>query len=198
MLGTRQSSKALAEPQPRQWTRKEYYRLLDLGFFRNQRVELIEGEIIERPPMKNSHAVAVSLALDALRAAFGERYWIRPQLPLHLGPRSEPEPDVSVVPGDARDYQDHPTTALLVVEISDTSLSFDRGRKKGLYAGAGIAEYWIVNLVDKQLEVYRDPQRESRRPRHHTYRKVTLLKLGAAVEPLAAPNARVTVNSLLP
>jgi Uma2 family endonuclease len=198
MLGTRQKAKTLAEPQPRRWTRKEYYRLLDLDFFRNQRVELIEGEILEMPSMKNPHAIALGLAQDVLGAVFGPGYWVRNQLPLHFGSRSEPEPDFAVVQGGPRDYQDHPTTALLVVEISDTTLSFDRGRKKSLYARAGIEDYWIVNLMDDQLEVYREPQLESRRPRRYTYSKVTMLKPGAVAKPLAAPNARIAVSNLLP
>jgi Uma2 family endonuclease len=180
------------------WTTKEYYRLYDLGFFDGQRVELIEGEIIVMPVMKNPHAIAITLAEDALRAAFGPGHWIRPQMPLHFGLWSEPEPDVAVAQGGPRDYADHPTTALLVVEISETTLRYDRGRKGPLYAQAGITDYWIVNLVDRQLEVYRDPQPDPKRPRHYTYAQVTILKATDVVTPLAAPNARIAVADLLP
>jgi len=172
--------------------------LYKLGFFRGRRVELIEGEIIDMPPMMNPHAVAVSLALDALSAAFGVGYWVRPQLPLHLGPRTEPEPDVSVAPGKARDYQDHPTTALLALEISYTSLRFDRERKGDVYARAGIADYWIVNLVDRQLEVCRDPHLDPGQPPGWKYGTITILKAGDSVAPLAAPNARIAVSDLFP
>lgn len=95
---------------------------------------------------------------DALRKAFGEGTHVRIQLPLALDPSSEPEPDVTVVRGSPRDYRDaHPSAALLVVEVADTTLSHDRDQKGSLYARAGVADYWIVNLVDQVLEVYRDP-----------------------------------------
>jgi Uma2 family endonuclease len=161
-------------------------------------VELIEGEIIAMPPMMNPHAVGLGLAQDVLGAVFGTDYWVRNQLPLHFGPRSEPEPDVAVVPGEPRDYQDHPTTALLVVEISDTSLRYDRGRKAGVYARAGIADYWIVNLVDNQLEAFRDPQPDSQQPGRYAYGTITVLKATEVLAPLAAANARIAVNDLLP
>ncbi|MBI4572140.1 MAG: Uma2 family endonuclease [candidate division NC10 bacterium] len=98
------------------------------------------------------------LTQDALRKAFGEGTHVRIQLPLALDPSSEPEPDVTVVRGSPRDYRDaHPSAALLVVEVADTTLSHDRDQKGSLYARAGVADYWIVNLVDQVLEVYRDP-----------------------------------------
>src|SRR5947209_6068047 len=116
------SAMSLVRPTLRRWTRSEYYRLADLGLFRGQRVELIGGEIIQMPPQKNLHAIAIGLAEDALRAAFGPGHWVRPQLPLHLRPRSAPEPDLAVVLGSPRDYAgaNHPRTALLVIAVSDT------------------------------------------------------------------------------
>ena len=198
MTRIKNQPKAPPEPKAKRWTRKEYYRLYQLGFFRGRRVELIEGEIVEMPPMLNPHAVAVSLALDALRAAFGAGYWVRPQLPLHLETNTEPEPDVSVVSGGARDYQDHPTMALLALEISYTSLRFDRERKGNVYARAGIADYWIVNLVDGELEIYRDPQPDPMRPGCSKYGTITILKAGDSVAPLAAANSRIAVSDLFP
>ncbi len=83
-------------------------------------------------------------------------YTVRNQMPLALDENSEPEPDVAVVPGKARDYtQAHPTTAVLVVEVADATLRLDRKTKQAVYARNGIAEYWIVNLKDNSLEVYR-------------------------------------------
>src|SRR5262245_27044206 len=141
----------LAEPRTRRWTRDEYYQMADLCWFQDQRVELIDEEIIERSPQRNQHSVALLLVEEALRAAFGNGFWIRTQLPLHLASESEPEPDVAVVPGRAREYHEHPTTALLVVEVSDATLGFDSKRKASLYASAHIADYWIVNLADERL-----------------------------------------------
>src|SRR5687768_13193559 len=99
----------------RRWTRSEYYRMGDLGFFNNQRVQLLNGTVYQWPLMSNAHAAGVSLTHDELRAAFGKGYWARNQAPLTLGRDSEPEPDLAVVPGAIRDFKDHPTTALLVV-----------------------------------------------------------------------------------
>jgi Uma2 family endonuclease len=191
-------AKPQALPRTWRWTREEYYRLYDQGFFQDRRVELIDGEIVEMPVMKNPHAVAITLVEEALRSAFGSGHWFRVQMPLHLGPDSEPEPDVAVVPGNPRDYDDHPTTALVLVEISEPTLAFDRGRKGSLYARAEIADYWIVNLVDRQLEVYGDPLRNKRRPEKSAYRQAATLKPPDTVTPLAMPNAQIKVADLLP
>jgi Uma2 family endonuclease len=191
---------SIVKPTARRWTRAEYYRLAELGLFRKERVELIEGEIIQMPPQKNFHAVAIGLAEQALQAAFGPGHWIRIQAPLHLRPRSAPEPDLAVVPGHPRDYatSDHPTMALLIVEVSDTTLAYDRTRKASLYARAGIADYWIINLIDQRLEVRRQPVRD--RSQRYGWAYADLLSLAAAdhVTPLAAPAARIAVADLLP
>src|SRR5262249_3117373 len=132
------------------------------------------------------------------RAAFGVGFWIRTQAVLNLGPESEPEPDLSVVPGGPRDYPEHPKTALLVVEVSDTTLWLDRTRKRPLYASAGLADYWIVNLVDRQVEVHRNPIADSAAPLGFRYADVTIHGPGDFLSPLAAPSARVAVADLLP
>ncbi len=198
MPRTGSQQKPAAAPRTKRWTRKEYYRLFDLGFFEGKRVELIEGEILEMPAMSSPHAVALGLTHEALRMAFGAGYWIRDQAPLHLGPRSEPEPDVAVVAGEPRDYQHHPTSALLVVEISSRTLYYDRGRKARLYAKAGLGDYWIINLLDNQLEVLRDPQPDPQRVGRYAYAAKTVLKTTDFVTPLAVPNARVAIRDLLP
>ena len=125
---------AITKPRVRRWTLKEYYKLADEGLFRGQRVELIDGRIVQMPPMMNPHAAAIELVKRALEPAFGPAFWVRMQLPLHFGRYSAPEPDIAVVPGGPRDYSDHPTTALLVVEVSESTLSYDRNRKAALYA----------------------------------------------------------------
>ncbi len=143
-------------------------------------------------PEKSRHAAAVDLALEALRQAFGSSHTIRVRHPLAVSETSEPEPDLAVVPGTARDYVDHhPTSASLVVEVSDSSLEYDRTRKARIYAQAGIAEYWIVNLVDGALEVHRSPEPTGygARSRHSK---------GDVVSPAGAPGASVAVADLLP
>jgi Uma2 family endonuclease len=186
------------EPRVRRWSRAEYYRLADMGFFRNQRVELIHGRIVKMPPMKNDHAVAVGLVEDALRTTFSKGYWVRVQMPLAMTPTSEPEPDLAVVPGRPRDYTDHPTKALLVVEVSDTTLWYDRGVKARLYAAAGVADYWVLDLPHRGLGVYRDPRPDPSRPQQVVYTQVTTLTEADTVSPLAAPKSQILVADLLP
>jgi Uma2 family endonuclease len=180
-------------PRPRLWSRAEYERLVAAGVFGpDDRVELLEGEIIETSPEKSRHAATVDLALDALRRAFGSTHTIRVQHPLAAGDGSEPQPDLAVVPGSARDHVDrHPAFASLVVEVSDTSLAYARGRKARVYAQAGIADYWIVNLVEVVLEVHRDPGADG-------YRTIVKLRAGETVSPLAAASSTVAVSDLLP
>jgi hypothetical protein len=123
---------------------------------------------------------------------FAEGYDVRPQLPLALGDDSEPEPDIAVVPGAWRDYShSHPTTALLIVEVADNSLLHDRKRKTRLYAQAGIPEYWIDNLVDWCLEVYRDSK-------DGVYTSRAVLREGDSVSPLSRPEASIPVADLFP
>jgi Uma2 family endonuclease len=111
---------------------------------------------------------------------------------------SEPEPDLAVLPGSARDFDEaHPATALLVVEVAESSVSFDRRRKSGLYARARIQEYWIVNLVRRRLEVYRDPAPDPQAQLGWRYRTVRSLVPGDEVVPLGA-EAPVAVSDLMP
>ncbi len=174
--------------------------MAEAGIFApGERVELIEGEIVVKDPQTPPHATAVVLAQEALRALCGPGFDARAQLPLSLGPDSEPEPDAAVVRGTARDYVDgHPTTANLVVEVADTTLEFDRGRKAAMYARAGIPEYWIVNLPDRVLDVFRDPGPLPDGPAERGYRSVRRVGPPDSVAPLASPAAHVRVADLLP
>jgi Uma2 family endonuclease len=189
----------VADPKSRLWTQDELHRMAELGFFEGQRAELIEGEIMVLSPQKASHYTATDQAADLLRQHFGKGFHVRMQGPLDLGPHSEPEPDVAVVQGSRASYKTrHPKTAVLIVEVSDTTLKNDRGRKASLYARAGIADYWIINLVDRQLEVYRQPQPDAAQTYGHGYRDGTILTVGQNVSPLAAPAISLDVGDLLP
>src|SRR2546428_7784999 len=141
--------------------RSRYDRLVEAGIFGPEdRVELLDGLLVAREPQGERHATVVGLVRAALDKAFGSAYHIREEKPIALDEQSEPEPDVVVVPGRLRDYlAAHPSRPVLVVEVADTSLALDRLRKGGLYARAGIADYWVVNLIDEVLEVYREPVR---------------------------------------
>ena len=187
-----------AEPRTRRWTAPEYYRMADLGFFRGQNVELIDGEIIEMAPQRNAHVFCVTKVADALRQAFGPDHWVRVEAPLDLDPHFQPEPDVAVVEGPPHAGADHPKSALLVVEVSDTTLRFDRVEKSSLYARHGIAEYWIVNLVDELLEVHRGPAADVTQRYGASYAAVTVLKRGQTVSPSSRHEAVISVADLLP
>ena len=186
------------EPHPRLWTKDEYYRLGDLGFFNGQRVELIEGEIMVLSPQNWLHGSTTDRVAEVLRQSLGGGSWVRMQLPLDLGLIIEPEPDVSVVPGQREDYTDHPTTALLVVEVSEATLAYDQGDKASLYAAGRIIDYWVVNLVDRQIEVYRNPTADSSQRHGHRYADVTILTRADSVRPLAFPAVSIPVADLLP
>ncbi|HEV8640450.1 MAG TPA: Uma2 family endonuclease [Methylomirabilota bacterium] len=189
-----------APPRTRRWSRQEYDRLVELGVLHeDEPIELIGGELIVAEPKGSPHATGVSLAAEALRAAFGEGWLVRVQDPVALDDESEPEPDVAVVPGRPRDYRAaHPSRPALVVEVAESSLAFDRNVKGSLYARAGLADYWIVNLVDRTLEVHRPPVRDASAPFGWRYGSVQILGPDAAASPLARPAARVAVADLLP
>jgi Uma2 family endonuclease len=163
------------------------------------RVELIDGEILAMTPQGSSHATAVLLVQDTLRAAFGRDVHIRTHLPLALGSDSEPEPDVAVVAGSVRDYRDaHPQSALLVVEVADTTLAYDRDVKGSLYARAGVPEYWLVNLAKALVEVHRDPMVMPHARFGWQYRTVDRFGPGDSIAPLSCPHASIAVADLLP
>ena len=190
---------SVTQPQVHVWTRDEYQRLADLGFFEGRRVELIEGQVMDMAAMRSPHATAVDLVDAALKALFDAGYYVRQQKPFVISDISEPEPDVAVVPGTIRDYaKAHPTTASLLVEVADTSVSYDRSVKGSLYAKAGIADYWIVNLVQRQLEVYRQPVADDEATYGWRYGEELTYQPGQAVTPLAAVNGRVAVEDVLP
>ncbi|MGH7342999.1 MAG: Uma2 family endonuclease [Candidatus Rokuibacteriota bacterium] len=184
----------------RHWTRKEYDQLIRIGFFyEDEPIELLGGQLIVAEPKGSPHSTAIALTAEALRAAFGPGWLVRVQDPVALDNESEPEPDVVVVPGRPRDYvAEHPTRPALLVEIAESSLAFDRGHKGSLYARAGVADYWIVNLVDEVLEIYRQPALDQSATFGWRYLDVEPLRPGNIVSPLARPDVTVAVADLLP
>jgi Uma2 family endonuclease len=179
--------------RPHIWTRSEYEQLIESGGFKpGARLELIEGEILDMAPQQSLHSTGVRLVEDALRVAFGSGFDVRSQLPLAIGDQSEPEPDIAVVAGVPRDYRDsHPSTALLVVEVADSSLEFDRTRKSAMYARNGIDDYWILNLLENVLEVYRNPQGVK-------YGECRTLDSSCCISPLHAASQSILILDLLP
>lgn len=180
------------------WTRDDYHRASDMGLFGDQRVELLDGEILVMAGQKTPHFTSVQLAADLLIEAFGPEYRARQQGPIVLSDDSEPEPDVVIVPGTVLDYADHhptPPEIRLAVEVSDATLATDRGSKRAAYAREGLAEYWIVNLVNRRLEVYRDPATVIG---EYVYKVAMTLFEGDTVTPLFAPEFVIAVAELFP
>jgi Uma2 family endonuclease len=188
-----------SELTTRRWRRVEYDRLVELGMFAGERLELLDGLLVVREPQGSPHMAIVMHVGRVLERAFGSGWHARFQGPLALDDDSEPEPDVAMVPGTPLDYfSGHPSTAPLIVEIADSSLRLDRRFKTGLYARAGLPEYWIVNLVESVLEVHREPYSVPEAEFGARYRSVEVLRPPATVTPLAAPTARIAVADLLP
>ena len=184
----------------RRWTRHEYERLIDHGFLdEDDPIELLDGLLLVKEPQHSPHRTAVLLVAKALERAFGGGWFVQTQSPIILGDRSEPEPDVCVVRGSPRDYVDsHPTRPGLIVEVALSGLRRARGRKAAAYARARIADYWIVNLIDRVLEVYREPARPGPALRHWAYAAIETLGADATIRPLAAPSSGISVADLLP
>jgi Uma2 family endonuclease len=193
----RRYTRAVSAVELRRWTRAEYERLTDAGFFPDgERVELIEGDIVKMAPQDADHSGGIGRGQRALQRAFGPDCWVRVQLPIALG-ASEPEPDLAVVAGRPDAYAvEHPTTALIVVEIAASSLTYDRDTKAHIYARADVADYWVLNLVDTQLEVHRDPVLLP--TGRHGYRTRTIYFVGDTVAPLHAPDNPISVSDLFP
>jgi Uma2 family endonuclease len=183
----------------RRWRRAEYDRLVQLGMFVGERLELLDGLLVVREPQGSAHAALVVHLGQVLSSAFGPGWHARLRAPLALDDDSEPEPDGAIVRGAALDYVDqHPSTAALIVEVADSTLRLDRRFKAELYARARLPEYWIVNLVDRALEVYRDPEPAAGTIFDALYRSVTVLRSPATLTPLGAPHAQIAVADLLP
>ncbi len=145
-------------------------------------------------PQNGPHIAATLLIQAALASVFQSGWVILVQMPLVLDTGSKPEPDLAVVRGEPRDFvPGPPTTAELVVEVADTTLAFDLGRKAELYARAGIPEYWVLNLLDRVLVVHRRPDCST-----GGFDEITRLAETALVSPLAAPTAAIPVRDLLP
>ena len=184
---------AIRAAQPRLTVAQYYQMLADGELHEDDRVELIEGELHWMSPINNPHAHAVRVLNRTLVLALGDRAVVDVQNPIHLDDGSEPQPDLYVARW-RRDFYSaaHPTAAdlVLVIEVADTSVRYDRLRKDPLYARAGIPEYWLVDLEHGTVDAYSDPQ-GGRYHRHAVHRR------GAALAPAAFPDVRVPVDDVL-
>ncbi len=180
------------EDGPRLFTVDEFHRMCEAGVFDDdERVELLEGSIVVMSGQNPPHAGIIQRLTQWLILQLGGAYSVRCQLPVMLGGGSEPVPDLAVAPADGRETATHPGTALLVIEVSDTTLRKDRGPKLALYARFGIPEYWIVNVKNSTVEVYRDPDPEAGR-----YRTMLTLSKDASLSPTSVPGVTISLAEL--
>ena len=180
---------------PYLFNRSEYYNLTNFGILGpEERTELVYGRIITRmSPRSRPYSLAINNTSSILENIFGDSCGVETQMPLHVERGLEPEPDVMVLRGPSADYPGVPRSAdlLLLVEVSKSTLYYDRNTKSRLYAENGISEYWIVNLQNRTLEVRRQPEGDE-------YLSLRVYSETETVAPLAAPNALVQVRDLLP
>jgi len=180
---------------PYRFTVKDYYRMLEAGILtEDDRVELIRGEIRTMSPKGIKHSSGNDRANRYFTKLLGDRAMIRIQNPIHLDDHSEPEPDVVLAVPTEDDYDYHhptPPEILMALEVADSSLFFDREEKSLLYAEAGIQQYCILNLRNRELEDYRNPGPDG-------YRSKQTYTANQSFTLVAFPDIPVEVNTLLP
>lgn len=171
----------------------EYHRLIEAGVLgEDEHVELIDGVIVAMAPQGIPHAYAIQELTRLLAPQLPDEYRLRPQLPATLDDWNEPEPDFAIVRTEAtRGKKNHPDHALVMIEVADSSLRYDRTRKAALYARRRIPEYWIVNVTERAIEVHRDPDAAGKR-----YRVTEILRAGQTLESAAVPGVRVEVAAI--
>ncbi len=175
-------------------TVNEFYRLAEMGVYSHtDRVELIEGEIVEMSPIGSNHAGCVDYLNGILSRHLGSKAIIRGQNPIRFDSLSEPLPDIVVLKYREDYYRSkHPEAkdALLIIEVADSSLDHDRNRKVPLYAQNGIEEVWIVNLLAREIEVYRHPEGER-------YKEIKQYHAGQTISPMAFPEVCLSVEEII-
>ena len=178
----------LAPQTTRALRREEYDRLVAMGAFEDERVELIEGVLVTMGPNEPQHASPVQVLNELLLPVLLGRAVVRIQLPIVAARESEPEPDVAIVPlGDYR--RAHPDQAHCVIEVANSSVSKDRNIKAPLYAASGFLEYWLVNVPEQVVEVFRAPGPDG-------YAQRARYAVGETIALEAFPDVRIEVTSL--
>ncbi len=183
----------MATPIPhRKFTVEQYYQMAETGILApDERVELLEGEIIEMAPIGPRHLICVNKLTRYLNSQLDESIMVNTQNPIRLTNFSEPEPDVSLIK-DAAQLTEVPTSeaTLLAIEVSDSTLDRDRSIKQRIYANAKIPEYWIINLPEDVVEVYRTPMGD-------VYQDVTVVARDESISPLLLPNLVLSADKIL-
>ena len=175
------------------WTLDDYHRMIEVGLLDDRQVELLNGEIIEMSPEGEPHAYYSTAASDYLKSVLGDRVTIRQAKPITISASaSEPEPDVAIVQPLGREYLQHhpyPENVFWLIECSNTSLTKDLEIKRKAYAAANIGEYWVIDLKNQHLKVFRDPV-------DGDYQSEAVFTTGELC-PLAFPSIPVSVQRLL-
>lgn len=176
----------------RLWTVDEYHRMIDAGILtEDDNVELLEGRIVQMSPQRPPHAGTAQRASDYIKAQLAAQAHVRMQLPITL-PTSEPEPDIAVVRIDPNAYGDrHPTgdEIFLLIEVAYTTLKIDRQEKAPIYARANIADYWILDVIERRAYIFRNPTPEG-------YQAEISLQDRAMISPLAFPQIEIPLSQL--
>jgi Uma2 family endonuclease len=177
-----------------QWTVEEYEKLGEAGIFHeDDRVELLNGEIIIMSPIGYRHAQAVTRLTNFYARRSQGRFDVSPQNPFNLDEHSQPQPDICLLDPKAARLKSHPSVDLihLVIEVADSSIRYDRGDKRPAYARRGVSEFWLLNLEEDVLEVYRDPHGAR-------FLDEKIFRPEDAVAPRAFPDLQATVSEFLP
>ncbi len=172
-------------------TAADYHRMAEAGILAaDERVELLAGQIIQKMPKGPAHSALCKRIEKLIERLLGDQALVRLQDPIQLGIYSEPEPDIAVVQASDNFYADcHPTPSEvhLIVEVADSSVERDLGTKADLYAAAGIADYWVINVKLQQIHIFREPQADG-------YQRQIILKAQQSISLLAFPDCTLTVQ----
>lgn len=185
-----------AQPQPRRlrFSVDDYHKMIELGMIEDfEKSEIIDGELVQKMTIGDAHAMTVDMLAEFFIKNAAPNVRVRVQNPLWLSEFDEPEPDIVIADLTKYDGKRHPRPAevLLVIEVSDVSLRYDRDVKLPLYAEAGIGEVWIVNLPNKVVEVHREPKLG-------LYQRTDIYGPGEAIESWAMPDFKIEAGAILP
>jgi Uma2 family endonuclease len=178
------------------WTVQDYHRMSDLGILDpNERTELIAGQIVLMTAKGTPHVLTLRILASVLENALGDRsVFVSTQDPIRLDNFSEPEPDLAIVKGTIFDYAEHhpvPEDIYLVIEVADSTLKQDCEVKDKLYARSSIAEYWVIDIKNRQVHLFRDPSPIG-------YTSQLILTETHSISPLAFPDIILSIASILP
>ena len=185
-------------PRKRLLSARDYLKMGEMGWFGDQRVELINGDIIIMPPISEDHARSVDKSTTKLVVPLHQQYIIRCQQPFNAGENGRPQPDIAVVRPEAFQPNEPPAEALLLIEVSRSTLEYDRTTKASLYASLGVADYWIVNLINGTVEVRRQPIESAEAEFGWDYASRQIYQRGQTIALLEVPTVSLAVDEMLP